>query len=87
VEIFWKTFGKHLENTEKQLENIWKNNIWGGNIREHCGTFGKTNSGTLGKSLLLYNSSLQEIAAIISEVRTYTTMSVGILATMAKARK
>jgi hypothetical protein len=30
---------------------------------------------------------LQEIAAIISEVRTYTTMAVGILATMAKAKK
>jgi hypothetical protein len=30
---------------------------------------------------------LQEIASIITEVRTYTTMAIGILATMAKARK
>jgi hypothetical protein len=30
---------------------------------------------------------MQEIASIISEVRTYTTMANGILATMAKARE
>jgi hypothetical protein len=30
---------------------------------------------------------LQEIASITSEIRTYTTMANGILASMAKARK
>jgi hypothetical protein len=34
-----------------------------------------------------FNLSLQEIGAIIQQVRTYTTMAVGILAAMAKAAK
>jgi hypothetical protein len=37
--------------------------------------------------LLLFNPSLQEIAFIIAEVRKYTTMATGILATMSKAKK
>jgi hypothetical protein len=41
---------------------------------------------SLLQSLLLFNSSLQEIGAIIQQVRTYTTMAVGILAAMAKGK-